>query len=113
MQLLENNYLIVTDPFDLETVINSKDRLLALVFATWCPFCRRFLPVFAKYAQGREDFLFVQDDEEIVADAYRVDSIPSVLFFEYGKLAKRLDGQLGIGLKERELSAFIERCALA
>ena len=113
MALRENNYLIVTGRSDLETVINAKERLLALVFATWCPFCRRFLPVFAKYADGREDFLSVQDDEEIVADAYGVDIIPSVLFFENGKLTKRLDGQFGIGLKESELAAFIEHCGLA
>ncbi|HEY8391122.1 MAG TPA: thioredoxin family protein [Capillibacterium sp.] len=113
MKLTASNHLTVTELSALETVINAKDRLLVLVYASWCPFCRRFLPVFEQYAQGREDFWAVQDDDEIVAEAYGVDCIPTVLFFEKGELTERLDGQLGIGLREEELAAFIERCCLA
>ena len=113
MALRENNHLIITNRSDLETVIKANERLLVLVFASWCPFCRRFLPVFEKYAHGREDFWSVQDDEEIVAEAYGINCIPTVLFFEKGELTKRLDGQPGIGLREEELAAFIERCCLA
>lgn len=109
----KNNHLVVTDRQDFASAIAGKDAILALVFATWCPFCRRFLPVFAKYAAGREDFLFVQDDEEIVATEYDVESIPSSLYFEKGVLTKRLDGQRGIGLQEKELVAFIQDCGLA
>ena len=103
-----NDYLIVTDRQDLANAITGKGAILALVFATWCPFCQRFLPVFEKYAAGRDDFLFVQDDEEIVVTEYDVESIPSVLFFENGVL-----GQRGVGLREKELVAFIQRCGLA
>lgn len=109
----KNNNLVVTDQQDLASAIPGKEAILALVFATWCPFCRRFLPVFEKYAAGREDFLFVQDDEEIVANEYDVESIPSVLYFENGVLTKRLDGQRGIGLQEKELVTFIQDCGLA
>lgn len=109
----KTNYVIVADRQDLTNAIAGKRAVLALVFATWCPFCRRFLPVFEKYAAGREDFLFVQDDEEIVADDYEIDTIPTALYFENGVLTKRLDGQRGIGLRENELAAFIQDCGLA
>jgi hypothetical protein len=34
--------------------------------------------------------------------------LPAVLFFEKSELTKRLDGQFGIGLKEKEFEEFIQ-----
>ncbi|NLM37958.1 MAG: thioredoxin family protein [Firmicutes bacterium] len=113
MKQLKQNYLVVTGRQDLAKATAGKRAVLALVFATWCPFCRRFLPVFEKYTAGRADFLFVEDDEELAAGEYQIDTIPTVLYFEDGALAKRLDGQRGIGLRENELVAFIQDCGLA
>lgn len=108
-----NRRRLVTNEPEMEAALKSKDCLLVLVFATWCPFCRRFLPVFEKYARGREDFLFVQDDQEIVADKYEVEVVPTALYFEKGLLKKRLDGELGVGLSERQLKEFTKECGLA
>lgn len=104
--------LVANEP-DLNAALKAKGSMLTLVFATWCPFCRRYLPVFEKYARGREDFLLVQDDQEIVADQYEVEVVPTLLYFENGILAKRLDGELGVGLSERQLTGFIKDCGLA
>ena len=108
----EQQHLVVTDILDLENVINTKGQVLTMIFATWCPFCQRFLPVFTKYAQGREDFLAVQDDDEIVATEYGVDIIPSLLYFENGVVKNRLEGRPGIGLGEKQLVTFINSCGL-
>ncbi|MGE5605126.1 MAG: thioredoxin family protein [Bacteroidota bacterium] len=108
-----NQCQLATNEPEMEAMLKSKERLLVLVFATWCPFCRRYLPVFEKYARGREDFLLVQDDQEIVADRYEIEVIPTLLYFEDGTLAKRLDGELGVGLSERQLTEFIKDCGLA
>ncbi|HEX7713843.1 MAG TPA: thioredoxin family protein [Bacillota bacterium] len=107
-----NQCQLVANESDLNEALKLNEQMLTLVFATWCPFCQRFLPVFEKYARGREDFLLIQDDQEIVADRYEVEVVPTALYFEKGILEKRLDGELGVGLSERQLRDFIKECGL-
>ena len=93
---------------DLASALQAKDKVIALFYASWCPFCLRFLPVFKKQAEEKEgDFLLVQDDEETICDKYAVQVFPTVLFFENGVLTKRLDGKAGAGLQEKQLVEFI------
>lgn len=103
--------IMVQDIHDFQEIIESNKRVIALVYASWCPFCVRFLPVFERVnnhnqAVNAYTFLF-QDDQEIMADEYSVEVVPSVFLFENGKLAKRLDGILGIGLSEKQLDDFL------
>lgn len=95
---------------ELDQVLKTKERVFALIYATWCPFCITFLPVFQRHAQGKTEFILVQDNQETVMDQYGVDVVPTVLFFENGKISKRLDGTLGVGLNEGQLVSFIEKC---
>ena len=108
--------VLVQNTRDFQEVIESNQKVVALVYATWCPFCVRFVPLFERASVRNEaqkqDFYFFQDDQEIMADEYDVDVIPTILFFENGKLVKRLDGQLGIGLQEKQLHDFLESIAL-
>jgi thiol-disulfide isomerase/thioredoxin len=89
--------------------LKTNDRVIALVYASWCPFCRKFLPIFQQYAQKEQQyFLCVQDDQESIGDKYSIDIFPTVLFFEKGSLSKRLDGEPGVGLSEKQLVKFID-----
>src|SRR5512137_2636933 len=84
---------------DLDKILKTQDKVIALVYLSWCPFCRKFLPIFQQHAQkGQQYFLCVQDDEERIGDKYSVDVFPTVLFFEKGSVSKRLDGEKGVGL---------------
>lgn len=104
-----NNYLQINNESDLEQILQNKNRMFVLLYATWCPFCIRFLPIFKRCSEGKgQNFLLVQDNQEIMADKYSVEVVPTVLFFENGVVAKRLDGLLGVGLNEKQLSEFIE-----
>jgi len=38
----------VSNKSNLESQLKKSKRVLALFYASWCPFCRRFLPVFDK-----------------------------------------------------------------
>ncbi len=104
---------LVDNLHDLEEALQKKDRVVAMVFASWCPFCRRVLPVFEK--QAREDernLLLVADDEEHIADLYGIDVFPTLLLFEKGQIVKRLDGKPGLGLHEKQITDFIASCSL-
>jgi thioredoxin 1 len=91
----------------LAEVLRLGQRVVALIYATWCPYCMRFLPVFTRYAQERHDFYLVCDDREAIAGLYEVDVVPTILVFENGKVTRRLDGILGSGLTEKQLTDFI------
>ena len=102
---------LVNNDHDLREILKTKDRVIALFHASWCPFCVRFLPIFKKHAEeeGRH-FVIVQDDQETIADQYSVTVYPTVLFFENGVVSKRLDGVLGVGLDEKQLAEFVSLC---
>jgi thioredoxin-like negative regulator of GroEL len=110
--MVTENYTLVKNEREFDRVLQSMPRLIALVYANWCPFCQSFLPVFKTYAYRKDHFVLVEDNQERLAEKYGVEIIPTVLFFENGHLSKRLDGVPGIGLFERQLTQFLQSCAL-
>ena len=96
---------------ELEKTVTTKGRVIALWYASWCPYCTKFLPIFEKHAkeEGR-NFLLVRDDQESMGGRYAVEVFPTVLFFENGAVSKRLDGIPGVGLTEKHLVDFIAAC---
>ena len=104
---------LVDNETDLDKVLKDKDKVIAFVYASWCPFCRKILPVFQELSQDqRRNFLLVKDDGEIIAEKYVIDVFPTLLFFHTGKIALRLDGKPGVGLNEKQVKDFIKSCPL-
>ncbi|MBW6486794.1 MAG: thioredoxin family protein [Syntrophobacterales bacterium] len=108
---MKDNSNWVEQKQDLEKMLTARNRVIALWYASWCPFCRKFLPIFEKHAEDPgHNFLFVRDDQEILGEKYAVEIVPTVLFFENGAVAKRLDGVAAVGLTEKQLVEFIAAC---
>jgi thioredoxin-like negative regulator of GroEL len=106
-----SNFTQINNESDFEEILTTKDKVIALLYATWCPFCISFLSIFKKHTEGKSlNFVLVQDDQEILADKYSVEVVPTVLYFKNGTVAKRLDGILGVGLKEQQLRDFVTSC---
>ncbi|NLA41758.1 MAG: thioredoxin family protein [Smithella sp.] len=96
---------------DLRQALGASDRVIALVYATWCPFCRQALPEFEKLARKeKRRLLLAADDEELAADAYNIDIFPTLILFEKGRIVKRLDGSPGVGLSKKQIGDFIKSC---
>lgn len=96
----------------LEDILKNKKRAFVLFYASWCPFCRDFLPIYNKYFEKQpETFLRVMiDDKEELMDRYSVEIVPTVIFFDNGKIKQRCDGEEGIGLNEKQLIDIINSC---
>lgn len=96
---------------DLEDILKTRKRAFVLFYASWCPFCRAFLPIYDKYYENQpETFLRVMiDDKEELMDRYSVEIVPTVLFFDDGRLKRRCDGEAGIGLNEERLKDIINQ----
>ena len=84
-------------------------KVAALFYATWCHYCRAFKPAFESKAgemrkRGYEAVGAVIDgDSNPLWDRYSIEIVPTVIFFENGKVVKRLDGKPGMGLGARDL----------
>ena len=99
---------------DLEQALKDNDHVIAMVYVSWCPFCRKALPVFEKQAITKQlNLLLVADDEERIADLYDIDIFPTLILFDKGRIAKRLDGTPGSGLSDKQIADFIKSCVLA
>ena len=103
---------VVDNAQDFLEMLKANKRVIALFYASWCPFCVKILPSFKKHAAAEAGvLLLVKDDREMMADQYDVSVYPTVLFFEMGSVAKRLDGILGRGISAGQLDDFIHSCA--
>lgn len=97
---------------NLEKELQNKDKVFVLFYETWCPFSQRFLPIFSKFSktETRECIEVIADYKLKLCDQFLVEVFPTVLFFEKGKVSKRLDGQAGIGLNKQDLEDFAKQC---
>lgn len=96
--------------FDLEEALKSKGRVFVLFYASWCPFSRRFLPVFGKYSEIKpQNCMQINiDNKPKLTEKYSVLIVPTVLVFNQGKVTKRLDGEAGAGLDEKQFKKIIK-----
>lgn len=103
----------VSSQSELASQLNANKKIIALFYASWCPFCRRFTSVFGKYAQQPNSAMFmrvsVDDYDNPLWEEYDLEAVPSVILFENGKVAKRLDCELGTGLDEEQFSEWLQR----
>lgn len=76
----------------------SKDKIVVLDFyADWCGPCKMVRPILENIAKTNEDIevLFINiEDEEELAEAFDVMSVPSIYVFKEGKETNFLNGFL-------------------
>jgi len=90
--------------------LRQKDRAFVLFYATWCPFSRRFLPIFEDYARSNpeECMSLIIDDRPDICEEYSIEVYPTVILFKKGRVHRRLDAEPGIGLNEKQLKDLTE-----
>jgi thioredoxin len=85
--------------------VDSKEKAVVLFFATWCPFSKRFLPIFEEYSKNKpnECLSVIVDEDPEVCDEYAIEYYPTVIVFSKGKVQKLLDAEPGVGLNKKQL----------
>lgn len=84
----------------------SEGKVLVDFYATWCGPCKMLSPLVDELSEELNNVKFYKvdvDEEEILASEFNVESIPTLLLFENGKLVKR---QVGF-LPKNALKGFI------
>jgi thioredoxin 1 len=103
--------ITVTDAsFDTD-VLNSSKPVIVDYWAEWCGPCRMVAPILEEIAAEHADKVTVAklnvDENPDLAMRYGVQSIPTLLVFNKGELAKRLIGAKGKGQLMQELDEFL------
>ncbi len=110
---VRDNMKKVVSKKELDSELKANKNVLALFYSTWCPYCMRFFPAFKDQAskKGFENIIHVilDDDDDPLWDEYGIAAVPTVIYFEDGKVSKRLDAQLGLGLSEFKLQEWLKQ----
>ena len=98
---------------DLDKELNKNGRVLVLFYASWCPYCKSFVPFFDKKAisvnGGSVIHVLLDDYDSPLWDDFDIEAVPTVILFEEGKVSRRLDGRSGIGLNEKQLIVWLDK----
>jgi thioredoxin 1 len=89
------NLPAVTDNSFQAEVIESDQPVLVDFWAPWCGPCRMVAPVLEEIASERPDLKIVQlniDENQQTGAAYDVLSIPTLILFRNGQIAKKVIG---------------------
>lgn len=100
----------LTDPSGLDPAIQGKSAMV-LFHSSWCPFCRRFKPVFDAVTADQRGWetleVMLEEDENPLWERFGIEIVPTVLFFRDGHVVRRVDGRPGLGLRESDLRAAL------
>jgi thioredoxin 1 len=96
----------VTDSnFDAE-VLESENPVLVDFWAPWCGPCRVVSPILEQINAEREDLRVVKlnvDDNQQTAVRYEILSIPTIILFKNGQVAKKVIGAMPKATLEAQL----------
>lgn len=88
---------IVVTGDNFEKTVEAGGIVILDFWATWCPPCRQFAPVFEKAAAKHTDIVFGKintDEEQELSAAFSIRSIPTVMVFREGILLMSQPGAL-------------------
>ena len=96
----------VTDTSFQSEVIDADGPVLVDFWAPWCGPCRVVHPILEEISNERDDLRIVSinvDENQQTAARYEILSIPTLLLFKDGEIAKRVIGALPKKRLEAEL----------
>ncbi len=81
-----------------DEAIKSAPVVLVEFFASWCPHCKRMMPIVAQIKELLSDeidvYQFDIDENQKLADQEKVESIPTFIVYKNGKEMWRESGEM-------------------
>jgi thioredoxin-like negative regulator of GroEL len=106
----------VTTIAEFERTLRGR-KTVVLFHASWCSFCRDFASIFRTLTDRITTYqrleVLLDDEAHPLWNRCAIDVIPTVIFFDEGRVVRRLDGAPGVGLKEASLRQALEELAAA
>ncbi len=83
---------------EYDQIINTTPVVLVEFFATWCPHCKRMMPVVEQIRQllsgSAEIYQLDIDQNDEVAQAQEVESVPTFIIYKKGREMWRQSGEI-------------------
>lgn len=104
----------IEDKRELDVLLRENKRVLALFCASWCPFCESFFPLFDEEVSSYSGVdlivrVYLDDYDNLLWDEYGVEAVPTLILFQGGQVASRLDAGLGIGLDGSAFQKWLQK----
>ena len=103
---------ITKDNYQQE-VLQSEKPVLVDFWAPWCTYCRRISPAFDKIAEEYADTLTAAkiniDDEPALAEAEKVEVIPTLLLYKGGKVVDSIVAPDSKAMIDRFIKQALEK----
>lgn len=100
---------IIKSVNEFETILAENDKVFADFFASWCGPCRMLMPIVEAVAEEQKDKAFFckinVDEQQELAEKYRIQTIPTLIIFNKGAIAEK---QIGLRSKD-ELVAMVNK----
>jgi thioredoxin 1 len=100
----------ITEATFAETV-GKPGIVLVDFWATWCPPCRMFAPIFKRASENHEDITFAKvdtDAEQRLAAQYGISAIPTLMAFKDGEVVYNQAGAIPSAALEKLIAQLRE-----
>ena len=100
---------VLPEEFDSK-VLNSGQKTLVLFYADWCPYCANFKPTFEEMNSGnaQKKASLVNEDENPLWDRFNIQTVPTMIAFQEGKIIARRDAKKHLGLTRVDVESIIK-----
>ncbi len=96
----------------IDKTLEDERPVVVMFYATYCPYSRRFAPIFEQYSRDPH-YTFakadITDDDNPLWDKYNIPAVPTVIAFKNGLEADRRSAVPGFGLAEEEFAALLKQ----
>ena len=93
----------------LDKLLSSGQKTVAMFYADWCPFCKKFKPVFESVkSKYKKIQLELNEDENPMWDKFAISAVPTVIAFEGNKIVARKDAKMGVGLDKSDIDSMLK-----
>jgi thioredoxin-like negative regulator of GroEL len=101
---------VTEDTFSEKLLGNSKT-VVTLFYTTYCPYVKKFWPIFEKYSQNSNieyAITDITDDDNPLWDKYKVTEVPTIVAFKEGREISRRNATPGFGLTEDDMLDLLD-----
>ncbi|MEM1994658.1 MAG: thioredoxin family protein [Nitrososphaerales archaeon] len=99
-----------------EELVKGDKPIVTVFYATYCPFCMRFAPIFEKHSVNQA-YIFakadITDDSHPFWERFNISYVPTVIAFKNGRILAKREAKGGVGLNESDLVSLLDEISSA